>query len=70
LTGEETEGRFALIESLLPPGEETPLHVHRTSSQTMYVLDGELTLYLPGQAVVAGPGEIAMDRWVFRMRRR
>jgi mannose-6-phosphate isomerase-like protein (cupin superfamily) len=59
LGGDETDGRFALIESLLPPGEETPLHVHRNASQTMYVLEGELTLYLPGETVVAGPGEIA-----------
>ena len=59
VTGEETDGRFALLEWLQPPGEQTPLHIHTTSDQTMYVLDGELTLYLPGRTVVAGPGEVA-----------
>ena len=48
-----------MLEFLQPPGEMTPLHVHRRADQTMYVLDGELTLFLPGATIVAGPGEIA-----------
>jgi mannose-6-phosphate isomerase-like protein (cupin superfamily) len=59
LRGEETDGRFALVEFLQPPGEMTPLHVHRRADQTMYILEGELTLFLPGRTVVAGPGEVA-----------
>jgi mannose-6-phosphate isomerase-like protein (cupin superfamily) len=58
VAGEETEGRFSLLEWLQPPDEWTPLHVHRGADQTMYVLEGELTLYLPGRAVVAGPGKV------------
>lgn len=60
VSGEETDGRFCLIEFRQPPGEWTPLHVHRESDQTMYVLEGELTLHLPGgRTVVAGPGACA-----------
>jgi mannose-6-phosphate isomerase-like protein (cupin superfamily) len=58
LSGDETNGRFALLEFLQPPGEMTPLHVHRGADQTMYVLEGELTLFLPGRTLVAGPGEV------------
>jgi mannose-6-phosphate isomerase-like protein (cupin superfamily) len=58
LSGEETDGRFALLEFLQPPGEMTPLHVHRRADQAMYILEGELTLLLPGKTVVAGPGEV------------
>ena len=58
LSGDETDGRFALLEFLQPPGEMTPLHVHRRADQTMYVLEGELTLFLPGRTLVAGPGEV------------
>ena len=58
LSGDETDGRFALVEFLQPPGEMTPLHVHRRADQTMYVLEGELTLFLPGRTLVAGPGEV------------
>lgn len=58
LSGEETDGRFSLLEWLQPQGEMTPVHVHTRADQTMYVLEGELTLYLLGRTVVAGPGEV------------
>jgi mannose-6-phosphate isomerase-like protein (cupin superfamily) len=57
VSGEETGGRFCLVEFLQPSDEWTPLHVHRDSDQTQYVLEGELTVYLPGQSFVVGPGE-------------
>jgi mannose-6-phosphate isomerase-like protein (cupin superfamily) len=57
VSGEETGGRFCVVEFLQPPGEWTPLHVHRDSDQTQYVLEGELTAYLPDQSLVLGPGE-------------
>ena len=31
--------------------------MHKDSDQTQYVLEGELTVYLPGEAFVVGPGE-------------
>jgi mannose-6-phosphate isomerase-like protein (cupin superfamily) len=57
VTGDETDGRFCVVEFLQPPGEWSPLHVHKGSDQTQFVLEGELTVYLPGRAVVIGPGE-------------
>jgi mannose-6-phosphate isomerase-like protein (cupin superfamily) len=59
LSGEDTEGRFSLLEWLQPPDEMTPLHVHKHSDQTQYVLEGELTFYLPGASLVIGAGECA-----------
>lgn len=57
LSGDQTGGRFSLIEWLMPPDDMTPLHVHRRDSQTIYVLEGEVTSYLPGSSRVCGPGE-------------
>ncbi len=57
VTGEETEDRFCLVEFLSPPDDMTPLHVHRRDSQTTYVLEGEVTFYLPGESRVLGAGE-------------
>jgi mannose-6-phosphate isomerase-like protein (cupin superfamily) len=57
VSGDETGGRFSLVEFVQPPGEWTPLHVHRDSDQTHYVLEGEVTLYLPGQSFVLRPGD-------------
>jgi mannose-6-phosphate isomerase-like protein (cupin superfamily) len=59
VSGEETDGRFSLLEWIQPPGEQTPVHVHKHSDQTVYVLEGELTLHFPGKTVVVGPGECA-----------
>ena len=59
VSGEDTEGRFSLLEFLQPPGYMTPLHVHRRADQAFYVLKGELTLHLPEQSLAAGPGASA-----------
>jgi mannose-6-phosphate isomerase-like protein (cupin superfamily) len=56
VSGDETQGRFSLLEFLVPAGDMPPLHVHRRADQTWYVLEGELTVYLPGESVIAGPG--------------
>jgi mannose-6-phosphate isomerase-like protein (cupin superfamily) len=57
VSGEETGGRFCVLEFRQPPGEWTPLHVHKASDQTQYVLEGELTVHLPGESFLLGPGE-------------
>ena len=57
VSGAETDGRFCLVELLQPPGEWTPLHVHKDSAQTQYVLEGELTVHLAGRSLVVGSGE-------------
>ena len=56
VSGEETQGGLSLVEGLLPPGAMTPLHV-LGASQILYVLEGELTAYLPGVSRVLRRGE-------------
>jgi mannose-6-phosphate isomerase-like protein (cupin superfamily) len=57
VSGEETQGGLSLVEGLLPPGAMTPLHVLPRASQILYVLEGELTAYLPGVSRVLRRGE-------------
>jgi mannose-6-phosphate isomerase-like protein (cupin superfamily) len=57
VSGDQTEGRFCLVEFLMPPDDMTPLHVHRHDSQTTYVLEGEVTIHLPDGAHVLRRGE-------------
>jgi len=45
LTGEQTDGRFALWEGVLPHGAAPPLHSH-PQDESFYVLDGEVTAWL------------------------
>jgi mannose-6-phosphate isomerase-like protein (cupin superfamily) len=54
--GDETDGRFCVLEFVQPSGEWTPLHLHRGADQTEFVLEGELTVYRAGGSVVVGPG--------------
>ncbi len=45
LAGEDTGGRFALWEGLLPRGAAPPLHSH-PQDETFYVLDGDVTAWI------------------------
>ncbi len=56
LTGEQTGGRFALWEGVLPHGAAPPLHSH-PQDETFYVLEGRLTAW------VADDG---LDGWLER----
>lgn len=59
--GEETDGRLSLVEGLLPPDAMTPLHVLPHVNQILYVLEGELTAYLPGLERVLRKGDAMLQ---------
>ena len=56
--GEDTGGRFALMEARTERGMEPPAHIHEWEHETIYVLEGEVELYCEGQILTAGAGEI------------
>ena len=58
-TGQETNGRYALWEALVPPGGGPPPHAHSREEEGFYVLDGEITFTVNGERMVAGPGTFA-----------
>jgi mannose-6-phosphate isomerase-like protein (cupin superfamily) len=47
----DTDGRLAIVESLAPAGDMPPLHVHHREDEVFVVLEGRLSLYLPGERV-------------------
>lgn len=53
----DTGGRYDLIEELLPAGAEGPLHRHTRYTEHIYVLEGELTVWLEGRTTVLGVEE-------------
>jgi quercetin dioxygenase-like cupin family protein len=57
VSGEDTDGRLSLVEGLLPAEAMTPLHVLPRADQILYVLEGELTAYLPGVSRVLRRGD-------------
>ena len=58
-TGEDTGGRYALWEALVPPGGGPPPHVHSREDEGFYVLDGEVTLRAGEEPIVAKAGTFA-----------
>ena len=51
-----TGGRVMVTEHLAPRGTGSPLHVHRNEDEWFYVLEGELTIWVAGESIVAGEG--------------
>jgi mannose-6-phosphate isomerase-like protein (cupin superfamily) len=54
--GAQTGGRVMVTEQLMPCGSGSPLHVHHNEDEWFYVLEGELTIWVEGETVVAGAG--------------
>lgn len=55
-TGEDTGGRYALWEAIVPPGGGPPPHVHSREEEGFYVLEGEITLRVGEDRLVATAG--------------
>ena len=57
LTGEQTGGRQAMIELLCPEVPCVAVHRHRQAHETLYVLEGEVTVTVDGRAAQVRAGE-------------
>jgi quercetin dioxygenase-like cupin family protein len=58
-TGDETGGKYAMFEALVPPGGGPPPHVHSREEESFYVLEGEITFQVNGETIVARAGTFA-----------
>jgi len=58
-TGEDTNGKYALWEAIVPPGGGPPPHVHSREEEGFYVLEGEITFMVNGERIVAKAGTFA-----------
>ena len=57
--GEDTDGRYALWEAVVPPGGGPPPHVHSREGEGFYVLEGEITLVVGDERLIASAGMFA-----------
>ena len=61
LSGERTDGRFALVEHTIPPRTlAAPTHVHEHEDEYSFVLAGSLGAQIGDEVVEAGPGELVL----------
>ena len=58
-TGEDTNGRYAMWEAIVPPGGGPPPHVHSREEEGFYILEGEITLHIGDERVAATAGMFA-----------
>jgi quercetin dioxygenase-like cupin family protein len=57
LSGEQTNGAFALLRATLPPGTLTIAHYHKNEEETPYILEGVLQVETQGRTIALSPGE-------------
>jgi len=57
-TGEETQGKFALIEAVGRKGNDPPPHIHRREDEIFYVLEGEVVASVGDRTVRGTPGTL------------
>jgi quercetin dioxygenase-like cupin family protein len=58
-TGEDTNGKYVLLEGIIRPGGGPPPHVHSREEEGFYVLEGEITLTIGDKRLVASAGMFA-----------
>lgn len=59
LSGEQTGGKFSLIEAFMPPGGDGGLHVHFNEDETIHLLAGELEVTQGDSVFTLRTGETA-----------
>ena len=59
IAGEDTGGAFSMWESVQKPGSEPPLHMHRTSDETFYILEGSVDFQIGDEIRAASAGDVA-----------
>jgi quercetin dioxygenase-like cupin family protein len=50
-TGQDTGGRFALMEQVGRKGDVPPRHIHHREDETFYVVEGEMTFSVGDQTI-------------------
>ncbi|WP_372719432.1 cupin domain-containing protein [Novipirellula sp.] len=55
-TAEDTDGKYATFEAIVPPGSGPPPHIHSREEESFLVLQGEMTFQLGDDRFVAGEG--------------
>ena len=56
VTEADSEGRFALVESLAFRTTEPPLHIHHDEDEAWFILDGQMTFYVGDEVLEAATG--------------
>ncbi len=56
VVGAQTEGRLSQVHLVEPRGAAPPVHLHTDADETIYVIAGQLSVFLGEERLEAGPG--------------
>ncbi|WP_339950603.1 cupin domain-containing protein [uncultured Albimonas sp.] len=54
---EDVQGKYCLVEAVVPPGLGAPPNHHAGETEAFHVLEGEIEFMIEGQTLLAGPGD-------------
>lgn len=57
MTGEETGGRFALVQMIVRREHEPPSHLHAREDEVLYVVEGSIVVSVDGERTAHTAGE-------------
>ena len=57
VTGDDTDGRFTVLEASVPPQAGPPPHVHQIEDEAYYMLEGELEMLDHDRVITLRAGE-------------
>src|SRR5215218_9671540 len=58
-TGDETVGKYAMFEAIVPPGGGPPPHIHSREEESFLILEGEIMFMVGDERIVASAGTFA-----------
>src|SRR6187200_1798236 len=58
-TGDETDGKYAMLEAVVPPGGGPPPHTHSREEESFLILEGQITFTVGQERIVASAGTFA-----------
>src|SRR5271154_1663857 len=58
-TGDDTNGKYAIWEAIVPPGGGAPPHAHSREEEGLYILEAEITCLIGEERIVATAGMFA-----------
>jgi quercetin dioxygenase-like cupin family protein len=57
-SGDTARSEIGIVDMIeVPAGHMPPLHVHHNEDEAFYLLQGEATLYMPGEQLTLRPGD-------------
>lgn len=54
--GEQTGGRYSVMEQLMPEGADPPPHIHAFNDEWFYVMDGVMDMIVGNENIIASNG--------------